>query len=96
MILLHLRAGVDKIKKIMLETFSQNYLLSILAKPDHFTYKGTEAKLYFLLKIEVAKLIRNIHIYGEREPRRLVNSDALFNFLRSIERSLITYRERRY
>jgi hypothetical protein len=62
--LLHLRAGVDKIKKIMLETFSQNYLLTVLSRPDHFTNKGIEPKLNFLLKIEVSKLIRNIHIYG--------------------------------
>lgn len=66
MILLHLKAGVDKIKKIILEIFPQNYLLGILARTDHFTYKGTEAKLNFLLKLEVAKLIKNIHIYGER------------------------------
>lgn len=41
LMLLHLKTGVDKIKKIILETFSQNYLLGILARTDHFTYKGT-------------------------------------------------------
>lgn len=45
-----------------------------MTKPDHFTCMGTEAKLTFLLKLQVCELFRNVFIHSEKDILSLKNN----------------------
>ena len=49
----NIKLGVKALQRGFLSTLDFNYLLQLMSKPDHFTCTGIEAKLTFLLKLQV-------------------------------------------
>jgi hypothetical protein len=64
-----------------------------MTKPDHFTCMGTEAKLTFLLKLQVCELFRNVFIHSEKDILSLKNNETATQFINELARQIDMWKQ---
>lgn len=89
----NMKLGVKALQKGFLSTIDFNYLLQLIVKPDHYTCVGTEAKLTFILKLQVCDLFRNVFVHSEKDMLSLKNNETLGQFLNELSAQIDKWRE---
>lgn len=87
------KLGIKVLQRSFLSIFDFNYLLQLLVKPDHFTCTGIEAKLTFLLKLQVCELFHNVFIHSEKDILSLKSNETVTQFINTLSSQIDKWRQ---